>query len=1118
MKTSQDFDPWAGKKLGTVSNPEGFDKFWAEHEQVQRGDWCTFLAKQEALVQREEAKIQDPRARRGEGQNRERHGNYQRYSRPQPRLPRARPTQFVAIKLFSRMIRRNVQQMQRWFIEKEPLFEHCVVPMNRIHSSLLLTTIPPERRAEAQEACREAGRDIRARLGGQGIKLICSGVGCFNGNVLFARIRTEPHEMLQVIHDSLSRSFMRAGFQVLDEGAKSWLDEGGEPREFKAHASFIKVSKALAHSADSEKRAFRNLRVTADDVCAWNDVFFGTQMCSEFELLDMVGVTRDGYYPCIQRERFHETTVDGGCVAAHVSLTAGPLRTARLRVERGDVGAGMELSQCWAGYLVERLLEWPGQPELREGDVIVGIGDSLLLDLEKAELERKFRDAFFNDAVIVVGSFVLVERQQNEIVRRAAERLLRPWARVHQEEEASDSASMFTQGGTRLQSFRYQLRTNAPEFKPDPLSQVGGDPWAKAAEQGHVYPEFTGSGTRFQTRQATSFDSNYFISKPLQQESKSECYGEERTVIHKKLREEFLGARSREGVLDLAARRRTLLSFPNRVMAISRIASFGWLSDELRLDTRLCNLLDDIQDDMEAVEDVGMTLKAALLSSLALALGKLSLRRPELFRALAMIVRRIGVWTFADDEITALLEGFSRSKLSDEVVFQEAARLVVARVRKLAPRHVVTLLTAFACSSIATEHLFFAAGDVVIARLKSFSSGQLAELADAFSRVRARHALLLEIVPNHFDVACTLDKRRCSVDALAHLFAAYADVRQDFGPDAYREMLADALWQRKGELSVRMARQILQAAARARWPNTRLLEVAVGAVQRDPTKTWEIEAMRDCFDQLRVLPPDGFPADIDGQRKRNEKHQGSTARTAKATDERSLLVAERSDPAGGAVKGKLWVGRLRVLTEIGAGVTLSLSEAGYYVEEVMTVPGQADLDLGDVILAIGTQSLLELDEPEIERRFKEEHADGVWMLVGRLDDLQQFPFEDIRRVVTEELHCNCLCRESRIRPQQPGSCSADDGHDIVVADACGSGAAGVSVDGYELDEAGRDAGSISGACSRVAADADGTVAGVCREGATSYYANSSHRRGPWTPMASHSRGRGKRIWRPKLDS
>ena len=126
-------DPWCGKSLGEVEKPLGFDDFWKKQEAIQRGE-----------------KV--PEEKGGKGRGKSRGKGFRRYNVVErPLKSRARPTHFVAIRLFSRMIRRNVQQMQQWFIEKNPLFEHCIVPVKRLHSSLLLTAIPPERRGEAQE-------------------------------------------------------------------------------------------------------------------------------------------------------------------------------------------------------------------------------------------------------------------------------------------------------------------------------------------------------------------------------------------------------------------------------------------------------------------------------------------------------------------------------------------------------------------------------------------------------------------------------------------------------------------------------------------------------------------------------------------------------------------------------------------------------------------------------------------------------------------------------------------------------------------------------------------------------------------------------------------------------
>lgn len=834
-----------------------------------------------------------------------------------------------------------------------------------------------------------AGRAIRAFLGEQPVKLICSGVGMFNGQVLFARIRTEPHDVLQAIHDALAQAFMSHGFPVLDESAKSWLEEGEEPHAFKAHASFIKVSKGLAHATEEQKRGLRSLRVTVDDIDAWKNVFFGTQLCHEFELLDMIGSTRDGYYPNIQLERFHDPP--GGLSNPMVSLAAGPLRSGRLRVECGESGAGMEVSQCPAGYLVEELSEWPGQPDISQGDVIVAIGDSLLLGLKEADLEQRFGTAFEDGVVIIFGSWVTIKRTPQDVLLRAAQRLLKPWQEAMREAEEAETVSLYTEGGSKLTGLRYQLRTAAPSFEPDPLNLPGGDPWEKVTKPGFAFPAPTGWGTEFKTR-VTKFDSSRFMVKArtgpcLDKEGAGKADVTPRT--HQELREELRGARSLEASLEIATKNRALLSISNRTFALARMGNLGWLSEGLHRDQRLLDILSDLQDDLDAVEESAGSLSSALLSSLALSLARLKLRRPELFRAIAEMVRRVGIWRFADDEISSLLEGFSRARLCDEIVFQDAARLLMGRMKRLAPRVLVTMLTAFASSNIATEHLFFAAGDVIVASRKNFSLSHLAELANAFSRVRARHPLLLDTVPEVFRPL------ECSVEALVKVFSAYADTRQELGPEGYREIVASAIWTRRLELTSRTARQVLQAAGRARWPNVQLLEAAAQAAARDPS-SWELEAMRECYYQLRVLPPACFPS----RPQRNPE----------------VADAHASLASGASATLNLRHGTLRVQAGIGAGVELCVCEAGYLVESVSDIPGQPNLSVGDVIIAIEGRLLFGMEEHEVELRFGEVFADGASVILGIFDEMKQMPLECVRS--SAELFARgSRCRES--------SCHAD---------------------------------------------------------------------------------------------
>jgi len=101
---------------------------------------------------------------------------------------------------------------------------------------------------------------------------------------------------------------------------------------------------------------------------------------------------------------------------------AGILRRGRLRVH-ADLGAGATLVMCHVGYFASRIDE-PGQPDLRRGDAIVAIGNTMLLGLEDEELEARFTEGFRDGAVIVVGSYLEVRQRPFSEVRGEAEQLL----------------------------------------------------------------------------------------------------------------------------------------------------------------------------------------------------------------------------------------------------------------------------------------------------------------------------------------------------------------------------------------------------------------------------------------------------------------------------------------------------------------------------------------------------------------------------------------------------------------------------------------------------------------------------------------------------------------------
>ncbi|CAE7652286.1 KIF15 [Symbiodinium pilosum] len=229
------------------------------------------------------------------------------YPRPRALLPpsqRARPTHFVAIHLKSREIQRCVEQLQQWFVAQDKLFERCLVPIKRLHTALLLTSFEEPRLSEARQVVSQAARTIREFLGGESVQLRAEGIGSFGGRVVFARVRTEPPELLQAMHHLLCRVFMRHNFPILDDTGQAWLAPGEEPRQFSGHASFLKVTKGMAHSrTEEEKNSFKALHVSDEDIAKWNGTCLGTQLCGDFELLSILGTAHDGYYPRIKVEK-----------------------------------------------------------------------------------------------------------------------------------------------------------------------------------------------------------------------------------------------------------------------------------------------------------------------------------------------------------------------------------------------------------------------------------------------------------------------------------------------------------------------------------------------------------------------------------------------------------------------------------------------------------------------------------------------------------------------------------------------------------------------------------------------------------------------------------------------
>ena len=257
----------------------------------------------------------------------------------------------------------------------------------------------------------------------------------------------------------------------------------------------------------------------------------------------MLGSSRDGYYPCLQLEHFHERTIV--ITEPSASLAAGPVHTAKLRVDQ-QAGAGLQLSVCEAGYFIEEINEWPGQPDLRAGDVIVAAGEELLIGLKEEKMEESLKKVFENGVLLAVGNVDVLLKINLEEIRRATTRLLRPWS--DRSSVTSVGSVLVTSAAAVPRGRRHRFRSTASEFRPDPLAQPGGDPWANAAANGYFYPEYTGWGTKFKKKKATTVDSTRFLKKEQScQQSCQQGFHKEFTKVHQRFNQSLQRA-SQDGL------------------------------------------------------------------------------------------------------------------------------------------------------------------------------------------------------------------------------------------------------------------------------------------------------------------------------------------------------------------------------------------------------------------------------------------------------------------------------------------------------------------------------------------------------------------------------------------
>lgn len=90
-------------------------------------------------------------------------------------------------------------------------------------------------------------------------------------------------------------------------------------------------------------------------------------------------------------------------------------------------------------------------------------------------------------------------------------------------------------------------------------------------------------------------------------------------------------------------------------------------------------------------------------------------------------------------------------------------------------------------------------------------------------------------------------------------------------------------------------------------------------------------------------------------------------------------------------------GQLHVADDAGAGLELFPCDRGFLVQEVDNCPAQPDLQVGDVIVAIGATRLFGLAPEEVEERFGASFRNGANIIIGSGASLAKMSPEDLER-------------------------------------------------------------------------------------------------------------------------
>jgi 2'-5' RNA ligase len=204
------------------------------------------------------------------------------------KIKKKRPNHFVAIRVSDPAIHLAIKGFQDAVLKENEKLKPALIPLLSLHITMAVMHLDETTIKIAQDALEKCKDEISRALQAVDHKLIFSGVGNFNNQIVFTKLQEkEQIDCLKTINSVVTAIFEEDGICLADK------------REYNPHLTLLKLSRKSSLRKNGIKKVEENV------YASWLDSYFGEELVKNVHLCSMQGAKEDdGFYKCLSTITF----------------------------------------------------------------------------------------------------------------------------------------------------------------------------------------------------------------------------------------------------------------------------------------------------------------------------------------------------------------------------------------------------------------------------------------------------------------------------------------------------------------------------------------------------------------------------------------------------------------------------------------------------------------------------------------------------------------------------------------------------------------------------------------------------------------------------------------------